>query len=166
MDSRFMQVALEKGWEGVRNGQEPFGACVVKNGEIISVSHNTVNKDLDITAHAEIKGWFPKDQQKEKFDEFEKALVEILPMVFKEQSFICPQCNINLRNEKFDGHRLRLLSASEIENRLSDKDSKRNYPETYHFLSKLDQNNDMMKIECPYCGFEHDYVLSLMVRSV
>jgi tRNA(Arg) A34 adenosine deaminase TadA len=49
-----MQIALEKGWEGQRNGQEPFGACVVKNGEIISASHNTIRKDLDITAHAEI----------------------------------------------------------------------------------------------------------------
>jgi tRNA(Arg) A34 adenosine deaminase TadA len=54
MNNRFMQKALDKGWEGQRNGQEPFGACVVKNGEIISVSHNTIRKDLDVTAHAEI----------------------------------------------------------------------------------------------------------------
>ena len=49
-----MQIALQKGWEGQRSGQEPFGASVVKNGEIISVCHNTIKKDLDITAHAEI----------------------------------------------------------------------------------------------------------------
>jgi tRNA(Arg) A34 adenosine deaminase TadA len=49
-----MQIALEKGWEGYGKGQEPFGACVVKNGEIVSVCHNTVIKDHDITAHAEI----------------------------------------------------------------------------------------------------------------
>lgn len=40
--------------EGMRKGQSPFGACVVKNGEIIAVEHNRVWERTDITAHAEI----------------------------------------------------------------------------------------------------------------
>lgn len=32
----------------------PFGACIVKDGEIISKSSNTVLKDNDPTAHAEV----------------------------------------------------------------------------------------------------------------
>lgn len=54
-DEDFMQVAIEKARYGVQNGQSPFGACVVKNGEVISSGSNTVWKDGDITAHAEIE---------------------------------------------------------------------------------------------------------------
>lgn len=53
-DENFMQVAIEKARYGVQNRQSPFGACVVKNGEVISSGSNTVWKDGDITAHAEI----------------------------------------------------------------------------------------------------------------
>ena len=53
-DKDFMKVAIEKAKEGIENGQTPFGACIVKNGEIISCANNSVWKDGDITAHAEI----------------------------------------------------------------------------------------------------------------
>jgi tRNA(Arg) A34 adenosine deaminase TadA len=49
-----MLKAIEKGWEGVEKGQEPFGACITRNGEIVSVSHNTINSSIDVTAHAEM----------------------------------------------------------------------------------------------------------------
>jgi guanine deaminase len=32
----------------------PFGACLVRGGEVLAVAHNTVLKDLDPTCHAEI----------------------------------------------------------------------------------------------------------------
>ena len=32
----------------------PFGACVVRNGRVVAVAHNTVMRDSDPTAHAEI----------------------------------------------------------------------------------------------------------------
>ena len=54
MDERFMVAAIEKAWEGARGGQEPFGACVVMDGEVVSVAHNTVRGDNDVTAHAEM----------------------------------------------------------------------------------------------------------------
>ena len=49
-----MQQAIKKGWEGVEKGQEPFGSCVVRDGKIISLSHNTVRSSVDVTAHAEM----------------------------------------------------------------------------------------------------------------
>ena len=49
-----MVAAIEKAWEGVRGGQEPFGACVVMDGEAVSITHNTVRGDNDVTAHAEM----------------------------------------------------------------------------------------------------------------
>ncbi len=53
-DERFMRVAIEKTREGMRAGQFPFGACLVRDGEILATTHNTVPKEGDITRHAEI----------------------------------------------------------------------------------------------------------------
>ncbi|RMF64870.1 MAG: nucleoside deaminase [Calditrichaeota bacterium] len=53
-DEEFMRMAIEKAREGVRNGQTPFGACIVKNGEVITCVHNVVWATTDITAHAEV----------------------------------------------------------------------------------------------------------------
>lgn len=53
-ERQFMNSAIEKAREGIRNGQTPFGACIVKEGKVISCSHNLVWKNTDISAHAEI----------------------------------------------------------------------------------------------------------------
>jgi tRNA(Arg) A34 adenosine deaminase TadA len=53
-NQRFMKLAIDKAYEGVEKGQEPFGACIVKDGKVISVCHNTVYQDMDVTAHAEM----------------------------------------------------------------------------------------------------------------
>ncbi len=53
-DERFMRVAIEKTKEGVAAGQLPFGACLVRDGEVIASAHNTVPREQDITRHAEI----------------------------------------------------------------------------------------------------------------
>jgi len=50
-----MRLAIQKAREGIRRGQTPFGACLVKNGKIISCAHNRVWNTTDITAHAEIQ---------------------------------------------------------------------------------------------------------------
>jgi tRNA(Arg) A34 adenosine deaminase TadA len=49
-----MRLAIEKAKEGVDKGQTPFGACIVKDGQIVSCEHNKVWENTDITAHAEI----------------------------------------------------------------------------------------------------------------
>lgn len=50
----FMRCAIEKAKEGIKKGQSPFGACIVKDGKIISCVHNVVWKTKNITAHAEM----------------------------------------------------------------------------------------------------------------
>lgn len=53
-DEEFMRLAIQKAKEGVDKGQTPFGACIVKDGQIVSCEHNKVWENTDITAHAEI----------------------------------------------------------------------------------------------------------------
>ncbi len=54
MQERFMLVAIEKAWAGVNDGQEPFGSCIVRDGEILSLTNNTIRQDNDPSAHAEM----------------------------------------------------------------------------------------------------------------
>ncbi len=54
IDEKFMSLAILKAKEGIENGQTPFGAVIVKDGSIIAEAHNTVWKDTDPSAHAEI----------------------------------------------------------------------------------------------------------------
>jgi tRNA(Arg) A34 adenosine deaminase TadA len=53
-DARFMREAIEIAHIGVRAGQSPFGACVVRDGRVLARAHNTVLRDSDPSAHAEI----------------------------------------------------------------------------------------------------------------
>ena len=51
----FMQHAIEAARKGMESGMGgPFGAVIVKDGEIIAVAHNEVLGTNDPTAHAEI----------------------------------------------------------------------------------------------------------------
>jgi len=51
-----MRLAIKKAKDGIQKGQTPFGACIVriKDKKVISCAHNTVWKNTDITAHAEV----------------------------------------------------------------------------------------------------------------
>ena len=50
-----MFAAIQEARLGIQNGDGgPFGACVVKDGEIIALGHNTVLKDNDPTRHGEM----------------------------------------------------------------------------------------------------------------
>lgn len=49
-----MRLAMRKALAGIRKGQTPFGAVIVKQGKVIACAHNTVWKSTDATAHAEI----------------------------------------------------------------------------------------------------------------
>ena len=54
-DKQFMQAAIQLAEKGVAtNSGGPFGAVVVKNGEIIGEGYNSVTSLNDPTAHAEI----------------------------------------------------------------------------------------------------------------
>jgi tRNA(Arg) A34 adenosine deaminase TadA len=53
-DEAFMRLAIEKSREGIAAGQSPFGSVIVRRGEVVAATHNTVWRDGDPTAHAEI----------------------------------------------------------------------------------------------------------------
>ena len=53
-NEKFMRLAIEKSLESVDNGGGPFGAVVVKDGEVVAVASNSVTLDNDPTAHAEV----------------------------------------------------------------------------------------------------------------
>lgn len=51
----FMRLAIEAARESVQRGAGgPFGACIVRDGEVLSVSSNHVLINHDPTAHAEV----------------------------------------------------------------------------------------------------------------
>ncbi|MFH1054829.1 MAG: nucleoside deaminase [Candidatus Altiarchaeota archaeon] len=49
-----MRLAINVAREGVAKGQTPFGACIVKDGQVLASAHNTVWETKDVTAHAEV----------------------------------------------------------------------------------------------------------------
>ena len=53
-DKEYMREAIRLADESVKNGGGPFGAVIVKDGEIIAGSSNSVTIDNDPTAHAEV----------------------------------------------------------------------------------------------------------------
>ena len=54
MENKFMKRAIELSIESVKNGGGPFGAVIVKDGKIVSEASNSVTKNNDPTAHAEV----------------------------------------------------------------------------------------------------------------
>lgn len=50
----FMRQAIDLSVENVRNGGGPFGAVIVKDGEVIATGTNRVTANCDPTAHAEV----------------------------------------------------------------------------------------------------------------
>lgn len=53
-DEMFMQQAIDLSIESVANGGGPFGAVIVRDGEVIATGTNRVTATCDPTAHAEV----------------------------------------------------------------------------------------------------------------
>lgn len=54
-DEDFLGIAMQAAHEAVKQGDMPFGACVInERGFVLSVAHNRVNASMDPTAHAEV----------------------------------------------------------------------------------------------------------------
>ncbi len=64
----FMQEAIDISVESVQTGGGPFGAVIVKEGVVLARSSNSVTKDNDPTAHAEINAIRQACQQIGSFD--------------------------------------------------------------------------------------------------
>jgi guanine deaminase len=54
-DADFMRLAIQAAWAGLGKGEMPFGACIVRKGQAVAVSHNSAKANIDTTAHAEIQ---------------------------------------------------------------------------------------------------------------
>ncbi|MFW6090280.1 MAG: nucleoside deaminase [Actinomycetota bacterium] len=54
VDTRFLEQAVQLALDNVEDGEEPFGAVVARNGEVLGTGVNTTRRDSDPTAHAEI----------------------------------------------------------------------------------------------------------------
>ena len=53
-DERFMQMAIDLSVENVANGGGPFGAVIVRDGQVLATGVNRVTANNDPTAHAEV----------------------------------------------------------------------------------------------------------------
>jgi tRNA(Arg) A34 adenosine deaminase TadA len=53
-DARFMQMAIDLSIENIDTGGGPFGAVIVRDGEVIATGANRVVPNADPTAHAEV----------------------------------------------------------------------------------------------------------------
>lgn len=53
-EAQYMRLAIELSIKSVNEGGGPFGAVVVKDGEVIAASANRVTINNDPTAHAEV----------------------------------------------------------------------------------------------------------------
>ena len=53
-NERFMKIALAEARKGMRKGNRPFGAVLVKNGTMVAKSYSTSVSGNDISAHAEL----------------------------------------------------------------------------------------------------------------
>jgi tRNA(Arg) A34 adenosine deaminase TadA len=53
-DERFMRRAIKVARKGIKDGQTPFGSCLVKNGRVIAECHNSVWASCDPSAHSEV----------------------------------------------------------------------------------------------------------------
>lgn len=65
---KLMQRAIELSINNIDLGGGPFGAIVVKNGEIIAEAANSVTNDNDPTAHAEVNAIRKASKTLETFD--------------------------------------------------------------------------------------------------
>lgn len=55
MHEEFLREAIRLANESIANGGGPFGAVVVRDGEIVGRGNNRVTLDNDPTAHAEVR---------------------------------------------------------------------------------------------------------------
>ena len=54
-DARWLAAAIELAIQNVADGGGPFGAVIVRDGELLAEGQNRVTRDLDPTAHAEVQ---------------------------------------------------------------------------------------------------------------
>lgn len=64
----YMRIAIQRSIKNMERGGGPFGAVIVKEGEIISEAGNSVTVDNDPTGHAEINAIRQAAKKLDNFD--------------------------------------------------------------------------------------------------
>lgn len=81
----WMKIAYDEALQGIEaNEGGPFGAAIVRNGELIASSHNTVLQSNDPTAHAEINAIRKASHLLERFD--------LSDCILYTTCYPCPMC--------------------------------------------------------------------------
>lgn len=55
MDATWLALAIDLAVANVADGGGPFGAVIVRDGDVVAQGQNRVTRDLDPTAHAEVE---------------------------------------------------------------------------------------------------------------
>ena len=116
----FMRLAIEKAREGMAQGQWPYGACLVKDEEVVACAHNMTRSRMDPTAHAEIQAIREGCAKLKSLDLTECELYttcEPCPMCFSA----CHRASVstiiyaaNLEDSGNAGRRGRIITASQM----------------------------------------------------
>lgn len=53
-DLKYMRRAIELSEIAAKQGNDPFGAVIVKDGQVVAEGHNLIYTSVDITAHGEM----------------------------------------------------------------------------------------------------------------
>ncbi|MFH1046052.1 MAG: nucleoside deaminase [Candidatus Omnitrophota bacterium] len=68
INAKYMRLALKEGSRNLQKMQGgPFGACIVRKGKVLALTHNTVLKE-DATCHAEINAIRLASRKAKTFD--------------------------------------------------------------------------------------------------
>jgi guanine deaminase len=82
---KWIQIAYDEALKGMETNEGgPFGAAIVRNGELIASSHNTVLQSNDPTAHAEINAIREASHTLGKFD--------LSDCILYTTCYPCPMC--------------------------------------------------------------------------
>ncbi len=83
-DADFMRLAIQAAWQGLGKGEMPFGACIVRKEQVLSVSHNSAKASIDTTAHAEVQAIREASRQ--------LRMLELAGCVIYSTCEPCPMC--------------------------------------------------------------------------
>ena len=104
MEERFMLEALRLAREAAAEGDEPYGAVLVKDGEIVSRGKNRIHTMNDPTAHSEIMA-----MRTYCMEHGTKDLSECTLYTSCEPCFMCSACIVRVKLKKL------VFAASEAE---------------------------------------------------
>ena len=103
-EEQFMREALQLARNAAARGDDPYGAVLVKDGEIVARGENRVNSRKDPTCHSEIDAIRSYCAQQQTLD-----LSECTLYTSCEPCFMCSACIVRVRLKKL------VFSASEAD---------------------------------------------------